>query len=119
MLEVATALAFVAYGLNPADSGNLTLGVVLAIIILLTCTMNYQHDRQTSNVMRSIKSMLPQECTVVRDGKRFKTAAANVCTGGGGGGARATHTRTRAPPLLRAARHRRRGAPDPGQPRAC
>ena len=72
---MACGLSFLAYGLNQVDWSNLVLAVVLAIIIILTCTMNYLHDRSASNVMKSIKSMLPADCMVVRDGKQIKTAA--------------------------------------------
>ena len=90
---MACGLSFLAYGLNQVDWSNLVLAVVLAIIIILTCTMNYLHDRSASNVMKSIKSMLPADCMVVRDGKQIKTAAANVSSQREGRGRQADQDR--------------------------
>ena len=78
MLIVAAALAFLGWGLNTDDSSNVILAGTLCVVIVITCCINYWHERATSNVLASIKDMLPTTCTVVRDGHEFTLPAEQV-----------------------------------------
>ncbi|TMW67398.1 hypothetical protein Poli38472_011018 [Pythium oligandrum] len=68
LLNVAGLLSLIAYLLDTSVSLNLYLAVVLFAIVFCTCTMTFLQQRSTSKVMDSFKNMLPQKCTVVRDG---------------------------------------------------
>jgi hypothetical protein len=81
MLIVAAGLAFLGYGLNVSDSSTVILAGTLSVIILLTCSINYWHERQTSNVLASIKGMLPSSCIVVRDGAEQSVPAESLVLG--------------------------------------
>lgn len=75
------ALAFLGYGLNVEDSSTVILAGTLSVVIIITCTINYWHERQTSNVLASIKGMLPSHCTVVRDGSESSIVAETLVLG--------------------------------------
>ncbi len=78
MLIVAASLAFLGWGLATDDDANVILAGVLSVVVVLTCMINYWHERATSNVLASIKDMLPTTCTVVRDGHEFTLPAEQV-----------------------------------------
>lgn len=83
LLIVASGLAFLAYGIDKSDgrSTSLILALVLLGIILLTGTLNYMHEKQAGDVLASIKSMLPAQCAVIRDGKELKVPAEQLVIG--------------------------------------
>ncbi|TMW69051.1 hypothetical protein Poli38472_001207 [Pythium oligandrum] len=68
LLMVAGILSLMAYLLDRSVTINLYLSLVLFLIVLITCTTTFLQQRSTSKVMDSFKNMLPQKCTVVRDG---------------------------------------------------
>jgi sodium/potassium-transporting ATPase subunit alpha len=82
LLAFAGALCFLAWGLgDQADSTNATLGGVLCIVVFLTCCMTYSQGRATSAVMGGFAKMMPQQCTVVREGKEQRVAAEDLVPG--------------------------------------
>lgn len=68
LLNLAGLLSLLAYLLDTSVTLNLYLAIVLFLIVILTCTMTFLQARSTSKVMDSFNNMLPQQCTVVRDG---------------------------------------------------
>ncbi|TMW69112.1 hypothetical protein Poli38472_001268 [Pythium oligandrum] len=68
LLTAAGFLSLLAYFLDTSESINLYLALVLFFIVIFTCTMTFFQQRSTSKVMDSFKNMLPQKCTVLRDG---------------------------------------------------
>uniref|UniRef100_K3WV12 Cation-transporting P-type ATPase N-terminal domain-containing protein n=1 Tax=Globisporangium ultimum (strain ATCC 200006 / CBS 805.95 / DAOM BR144) TaxID=431595 RepID=K3WV12_GLOUD len=68
LLNLAGLLSLLAYLLDTSVAINLYLAIVLFLIVPFTCIMTFLQARSTSRVMDSFNSMLPQQCTVVRDG---------------------------------------------------
>ncbi|KAF1326577.1 putative hydrolase, partial [Globisporangium splendens] len=68
LLNLAGFLSLVTYFLDTSVILNLYLALVLFMIVILTCVMTFLQARSTSKVMDSFNNMLPQQCTVVRDG---------------------------------------------------
>ena len=77
----AAGLAFLGWGLNTSDQTTVILAGTLCFIIFLTCCINYWHERQTSNVLNSIKGMLPPSCIVIRDGVEQSVPADTLVLG--------------------------------------
>eukprot|EP00750_Incisomonas_marina_P027115 INCI6131.1.p1 GENE.INCI6131.1~~INCI6131.1.p1 ORF type:complete len:1584 (+),score=265.23 INCI6131.1:123-4754(+) len=67
LLWTGCALCFVAYGLQ-STVDNLALAIVLGSVVLITGVFGYLQDKKASNLMESFKNMMPEVCTVVRDG---------------------------------------------------
>lgn len=60
---------------DPPAIANLALAIVLAAVFLIQAGFNAWQDWSSSRVMASIKTMLPDDCFVVRDGTAgIKTA---------------------------------------------
>jgi sodium/potassium-transporting ATPase subunit alpha len=81
LLEVAGALCFVAYALDTTQMINLYLGVVLWVIVIITCTISYLQERQSSSIMNSFRNLLPMYCTVLRSGRETKVPVENLVVG--------------------------------------
>ncbi|KAF6263646.1 hypothetical protein COO60DRAFT_1698701 [Scenedesmus sp. NREL 46B-D3] len=82
LLLVAGALTFMAYGIqSPRDKNNAILAAALIIVVTLTCIMSYMQERSASNLMDSLKKMMPNKCTVVRDGQEQKVDALELVPG--------------------------------------
>ncbi|KAM0447590.1 hypothetical protein ACHAO4_008917 [Trichoderma viride] len=60
---------------------NLALGIVLAIVWLAQAAFNAWQDFSSSRVMKSITGMLPEDCSVLRDGSRRLVPASAVVPG--------------------------------------
>ena len=81
LLIAAGWFCILASGLSGWDQTNLTLGIVLFVVVLLTVLMNYYQDRQTSAVMATFKKMLPAQTSVIRDGKEGRISASELVPG--------------------------------------
>ncbi|KAG7382833.1 ATPase Na K transporting alpha [Phytophthora boehmeriae] len=81
LLSAAGLLSLVAYLIDTSVSINLYLSLVLFVIVIGTCTMTFLQQRSTSKVMDSFTKMLPQKCTVVRDGKSQLIPAEELVVG--------------------------------------
>ncbi|MEW5309019.1 MAG: hypothetical protein WDW38_000932 [Sanguina aurantia] len=82
LLLVAGLLAFMAYGIqSPRDRNNLILAIALIVVVAFTCTMSFIQERSASNVMASLKSMMPSRCSVFRDGAESKVDATQLVPG--------------------------------------
>ncbi|GMF09884.1 unnamed protein product [Phytophthora lilii] len=68
LLSTAAILSLVAYFINTSTEMNLYLAILLFAVVLGTCTATFLQARSTGKVMDSFKNMLPQQCTVIRDG---------------------------------------------------
>jgi magnesium-transporting ATPase (P-type) len=68
LLNIAGVLSCIAYGLDKTQPINLYLGIVLFVVVFLTCLSSYFQERNSSNVMNVFGKMLARQCKVVRDG---------------------------------------------------
>jgi sodium/potassium-transporting ATPase subunit alpha len=82
LLLVAGVLLFMAYGIqSEKDHINLILGGALVFVVIFTCILSYFQEKAASNVMASLKNMMPNQCTVIRGGKEARISAMDLVTG--------------------------------------
>jgi sodium/potassium-transporting ATPase subunit alpha len=53
---------------NPPESANLCLGILLFVVILLQAAFTAFQDWSSSHMMKSIRNMIPNSTTVIRNG---------------------------------------------------
>ncbi|KAK3328077.1 hypothetical protein B0T19DRAFT_182658 [Cercophora scortea] len=83
VLLVGSILVFIAWkplGQPPAPA-NLALAIVLLAVFFIQAAFNMWQDWSSSRVMASIKTMLPDECLIIRDGVQVSTMAADLVPG--------------------------------------
>jgi len=81
MLWGGSALCFIAYGLDQSDKSNLYLGVVLAIVVLITGIVTFFQNSKSDSIMEGFKNFIPQMCTAIRDGKPQSVPAIKLVRG--------------------------------------
>lgn len=84
LLWIASVLCILAYqpfgGSNP-DANNIGLAVVIWIVIFVQGTFTLYQDWSSSRVMNSIKNMMPDFSTVIRDGHIVKVPTKEIVVG--------------------------------------
>lgn len=83
VLLVASILVFIAWkplGQPPALA-NLALAIVLLAVFLIQAAFNMWQDWSSSRVMASIKTMLPESCLGIREGRQVELMAAELVPG--------------------------------------
>jgi sodium/potassium-transporting ATPase subunit alpha len=89
LLWTGSILCFIAYGVQVATleeeeimtDDNLYLGVVLAIVVVITGVFSYSQERKAGNIMKGFANLTPQEAKVVRDGKLIVVNAQTLVRG--------------------------------------
>lgn len=68
LLWAGAILCFVAYALSTSDPSNLYLGIVIAVVNLLSGFMTFYQNLKSENIMGSFKDFIPPETIVIRNG---------------------------------------------------
>jgi sodium/potassium-transporting ATPase subunit alpha len=66
---------------EPKDHSNVILGVVLLAVIFLLGTTQYLNERAAGSVAAQLRSLLPQNANVIRDGKEASVPASELVVG--------------------------------------
>jgi len=81
LLQLASVLCFVGYGLDTASSDNLYLGMTLYIVVILTSIFSFYQDSKSQAIMDGFKNMIPTMAKVIRDCKFCEILAVEVVAG--------------------------------------
>lgn len=82
LLWVGSILCIITFIIQPSQNlPNLYLGLILIFVILLTGAITFMQSAKSDALMDSFKNMLPQNCTVVRDGKLTQVLAEKLVRG--------------------------------------
>nr|KAF6396184.1 ATPase Na+/K+ transporting subunit alpha 4 [Rousettus aegyptiacus] len=86
LLWTGAILCFVAYGIQAyfneePTKDNLYLGIVLAVVVVITGCFSYSQEAKSSKIMESFKSMVPQQALVIRGGEKIQIDVQNVVLG--------------------------------------
>ncbi|WP_371583054.1 cation-translocating P-type ATPase [Streptomyces sp. NBC_01314] len=82
MLLVASAITFLAYGLQePRDVGTLQLAVAIAGVVVLNAAIGFAQEYSAERTAESLQAMVPHTCRVLRDGERQELPARDLVPG--------------------------------------
>lgn len=81
LLWVGSILAFVAYGLLPADPSNLYLGIVLIFMILFVGFLNFYENMKSQGIMASFKDFIPPSIVVIRSDREVTIDSTKLVRG--------------------------------------
>uniref|UniRef100_A0A4W5RD62 Sodium/potassium-transporting ATPase subunit alpha n=1 Tax=Hucho hucho TaxID=62062 RepID=A0A4W5RD62_9TELE len=62
-------------------NNNLYLGLVLAVVVIITGCFSYYQEAKSSKIMDSFKNLVPQQALVVRDGEKKNINTEEVVVG--------------------------------------
>jgi hypothetical protein len=81
LLAAGILSAAVAYPIDTSQQINLYIGIILWVVVFISCTFSYIQEGKASSVMASFKNMLPAQAKVIRDGREQGIAAAEIVVG--------------------------------------
>ncbi|KAE8591938.1 hypothetical protein XENTR_v10018610 [Xenopus tropicalis] len=86
LLWAGAVLCWIAYAIqyasdNAVSRDNLYLGVVLAVVVILTGCFAYIQEAKSTNIMASFKKMIPQQAIVTRNGEKIEIPATELVVG--------------------------------------
>uniref|UniRef100_A0A6I8PIQ5 Sodium/potassium-transporting ATPase subunit alpha n=1 Tax=Ornithorhynchus anatinus TaxID=9258 RepID=A0A6I8PIQ5_ORNAN len=86
LLWVGAILCWIAFGIQYAEDhstslDNLYLGVVLALVVILTGIFAYYQEAKSTNIMASFSKMIPQKALVIREGDKKEVPADQLVVG--------------------------------------
>ncbi|KAH0623291.1 hypothetical protein JD844_031445 [Phrynosoma platyrhinos] len=86
LLWVGAILCWIAFGIQYAQKvssafDNLYLGVVLALVVILTGMFAYYQEAKSTNIMSSFSKMIPQQALVLRDAEKKEISADQLVVG--------------------------------------
>jgi len=82
MLVIASAITFLAYGLQePRDTGTLQLAVAILCVVLLNAAIGFVQEYSAERTAESLQAMVPHTCRVLRGGERQELSARDLVPG--------------------------------------
>ena len=81
LLWIGSALSFIVYAINPEDPSNVYLGVVLILVIVVSGVTTFLQNAKSESIMEGFKNFIPQQSTVIRDGKEQIVLATKLVPG--------------------------------------
>ncbi|XP_054853340.1 potassium-transporting ATPase alpha chain 2 [Eublepharis macularius] len=86
LLWIGAILCWIAFGIlfaqqKPGAFNQLYLGVVLALVVILTGMFAYYQEAKSTNIMASFSKMIPQQALVLRDSEKKEISADQLVVG--------------------------------------
>jgi sodium/potassium-transporting ATPase subunit alpha len=81
LLWVGSILSFIGFLVDPSSNENLYIGVVLALVVLVTGIFSYFQESKSSQIMEGFKNMMPTLATVHRSGEVLKIDSKDLVVG--------------------------------------
>lgn len=81
LLIAASILCFVGYALDSSSKDNLYLGIVLALVVLITAIFTFFQEFKSEKTMEKFKNFLPPTALVHRDGALAEVNASELVVG--------------------------------------
>ena len=80
LLWLLTVLSFIYYGITQDSNGICLVGILL-IVLFGGASIQYAYNKNTSQTIDSIKSIIPLYCTVIRDGEEKSILVSQLVKG--------------------------------------
>lgn len=74
-------LSWKPFGTPPTDKYNLALAIVFIVIIVINGSFNFYQEVLSARILGSVKTMIPANCTVIRDGAPSEIPSSQLVLG--------------------------------------
>lgn len=89
LLWIGAILCFIAFGVQKSQeeegddtpNDNLYLGIVLALVVIITGVFSYFQESKAGDIMKSFAKLTPQQCKVLRNGELATLNAVELVRG--------------------------------------
>jgi sodium/potassium-transporting ATPase subunit alpha len=81
LLQVTALLCIILFIVDPSVLDNLYLGVLLFVVVFITCYETYSQEAKSDQLMAQFRALVPQSASVVRDGNLQPLPVADLVVG--------------------------------------
>ena len=81
LLQLASVLCFIGFGLEPESKDNLYLGIILYVVVIVTALFTFAQEFKSEKTMEKFANFLPPQTVVTRDGKVLEVPARDLVVG--------------------------------------
>jgi magnesium-transporting ATPase (P-type) len=81
LLEITSLLCIILFLVDMSNYTNLYLGVLLAIVVLVTCYETYSQEAKADSLMEQFRAMVPAQASVIRDGVMYPIEVSQLVAG--------------------------------------
>ena len=81
LLIITATLCIVLFLIAPTNFVNLYLGVLLFIVIFITCYETYSQEAKSDSLMEKFRAMVPEQAAIIRDGVMRPMNACDIVIG--------------------------------------
>lgn len=81
LLMITASLCLILFGVQPDVYDNLYLGVLLWIVIFVTCYETFSQEAKSDNLMEQFRALVPEQASVIRDGVLQPVNASEIVIG--------------------------------------
>lgn len=81
LLQVASILCFIGFGLHPESKDNLYLGIILYVVVVITALFTFAQEFKSEKTMEKFANFLPPQTVVHRGGKILEVPARDLVVG--------------------------------------
>jgi hypothetical protein len=81
LLIAAGIISIVAYLISPSDPTNLYLGLLLLVVVFVTCYETFSQEAKSDELMAKFRALVPEAAAVIRDGVTKLVPAEEIVVG--------------------------------------
>lgn len=81
LLQVASVLCFIGFGLHPESKDNLYLGIILYVVVVITALFTFAQEFKSEKTMEKFANFLPPQTVVHRGGRVLEVPARDLVIG--------------------------------------
>ena len=74
-------LSILAYIINPHDVSSLYLGIILLVVVVVTCYETYSQEAKSDELMEKFRAMVPEAVSCIRGGSLGPIPCDNLVVG--------------------------------------
>jgi magnesium-transporting ATPase (P-type) len=81
LLIAAGIISIIAYLISPSDPTNLYLGILLLVVVFVTCYETFSQEAKSDELMAKFRALVPERAAIIRDGVTLLIPAEDIVVG--------------------------------------
>jgi sodium/potassium-transporting ATPase subunit alpha len=81
LLSAAGVISIIAYLISPSDPTNLYLGILLLVVVFVTCYETFSQEAKSDELMEKFRALVPAAAAIIRDGVTSLIPAEDIVVG--------------------------------------
>lgn len=81
LILASGVLGLISWCLDTDQMVNLYVAIILFVVVLMMCSASFYEEKKAMQVIKGFANLLPQKCTIRREGKDRQTDAEQLVVG--------------------------------------